>query len=187
MRKALCVVLLAAMTVFGGKTVNGRYVPAAEDWDAYNRSHGVAYHLDSLLSDLARVIGTDALSLSFDTISGLVFIDSVSLDYMAGNPSLDSLDLGYLELDTLRGNPSTDSILITYVDINGGAIDGTIIGASSADSAIVTGLSCDSAKVVDNVVIGSGHFITKIDTIGSTDTLLIIFGSADSLIIVKDR
>ena len=170
MRKALCVVLLAAMTVFGGKTVNGRYVPAAEDWDAYNRSHGVAYHLDSLLSDLARVIGTDALSLSFDTISGLVFIDSVSLDYMAGNPSLDSLDLGYLELDTLRGNPATDSLTLDV-----------LCGNPSADSLNVSYQDTDTART------GGGYFITKIDTIGSTDTLLIIFGSADSLIIVKDR
>lgn len=43
------------------------------------------------------------------------------------------------------------------------------------------GVDVDSAKV------GSGYLITKIDTVGSSDTLLIIFGGSDSLIIAKDR
>lgn len=214
MRKTLLFVLvLGVLGAFAGKTVNGRYVPAAEDYDAHDNSHGVAYHLDSLMSDLARLIGNSSTSLATDTLDAdyaiidemgafelsgdvdadgqnVTDMDTIDADYaildsigafaLFGNvdagsqniTDIDTIDADYAVFDSIGAFTAFGAIdftdqNMTNVDIDGGAIDGTAIGAAARATIAVT-----------TIQVGAGGAIDSLNIIdGTNDTLIISIGA----------
>jgi len=64
--------------------------------------------------------------------------------------------------DLILSASGTGSVKIDNVDINGGAIDGTVIGANSAAAATFTTLTVNDSMVVDNVTITDNTVSTNV-------------------------
>jgi len=64
--------------------------------------------------------------------------------------------------DLILSASGTGSIKIDNVDINGGAIDGTVIGANSAAAATFTTLTVNDSMVIDNVTITDNTVSTNV-------------------------
>ncbi len=159
---AVLLVLVAAAGTMAGDVVNSRWVPDTTDLTAVMPK---AYMLNQwkLLRDLANILPSDTGG------------DGITVDSIRGNPDIDSLG-GSILVDTLVGQRAGGVIVNDSLKVNGAISCDTITGNIVSTGSIAA----------DSVGIG-GIFITKIDTIGSDDTLMVILSSGDSLMIAKTR
>jgi hypothetical protein len=73
-----------------------------------------------------------------------------------------------LNTDKLQSGSTASSLVITSADINGGSIDGTTIGASTASTGAFTSLTSSSTTTLNGTTIPSSKTLVVTTDIGST-------------------
>jgi hypothetical protein len=73
-----------------------------------------------------------------------------------------------LNTDKLQSGDTASSLVITSADINGGSIDGTTIGASTASTGAFTSLTSSSTTTLNGTTIPSSKTLVVTTDIGST-------------------
>ena len=117
-------------------SVPNRFIPSTPA-----RSSDVNANFDTLASRINQ--NNDTIEQKFIRFSDLESGDSI----------LEKCRIDTARIDHIRSNPEADSMTITTVDINGGTIDGTVIGGSSAAAGTFT-----TVTVNGNGVWHSGNF-----------------------------
>ena len=73
-----------------------------------------------------------------------------------------------LNTDKLQSGSTASSLVITSADINGGNIDGTAIGSSTASTGAFTSLTSSSTTTLNGTTIPSSKTLVVTTDIGST-------------------
>ena len=79
-------------------------------------------------------------------------------DLESGDSILEKCRIDTARIDHIRSNPEADSMTITKVDINGGTIDGTVIGANSAAAGTFTTVTASGAIAGSTINTGYGAY-----------------------------
>ena len=123
-------------------SVPNRFIPSTPA-----RSSEVNANFDTLASRINQ--NNDTIEQKFIRFSDLESGDSI----------LEKCRIDTARIDHIRSNPEADSMTITKVDINGGTIDGTVIGADSAAAGTFTTVTASGADIkrraIDGTVIGA--------------------------------
>ena len=143
MKKAMLILLLVAAYTFSLNDVSvpNRFIPSTPA-----RSSDVNANFDTLASRINQ--NNDTIEQKFIRFSDLESGDSI----------LEKCRIDTARIDHIRGNPEADSMTITKVDINGGAIDGTVIGANSAAAGTFTTVTASGAIVGSAINTGYGAY-----------------------------
>ncbi len=122
-------------------SVPNRFIPSTPA-----RSSNVNANFDTLASRINQ--NNDTIEQKFIRFSDLESGDSI----------LEKCRIDTARIDHIRSNPEADSMTITKADINGGTIDGTVIGANSAAAGTFTTVTASGVDInggaIDGTVIG---------------------------------
>lgn len=131
---------------------------------------------DPLAGDLTD---NDVIHLIYNADDLTFVVQSAPRTFFSGIASLAS-NLTFTGDNTFSGTTT-----LSTVDINGGAIDGTVIGASTAANATIADLYCDSLEIGSNTV-GTEEDITLSGNavVGSPQSLNLISGRDDDTQVV---
>ena len=102
------------------------------------------------------------VNANFDTLAGRINQNNDTIeqkfirfsDLESGDSILEKCRIDTARIDHIRSNPEADSMTISKVDINGGAIDGTVIGANSAAAGTFTTVTASGAIVGSTINTG---------------------------------
>ncbi len=144
MKKAMLILLSVAAYTF---SLNDVSVPNKFNPSTPARSSEVNANFDTLASRINQ--NNDTIEQKFIRFSDLESGDSI----------LEKCRIDTARIDHIRSNPEADSMTITKVDINGGTIDGTVIGANSAAAGTFTTVTASGVDInggtIDGTVIGA--------------------------------
>lgn len=138
---------------------------------------------DTVVADTIDVAHVDADTVFVDTITAT----KAQIDSLLQNTYTDTLTI-----DFIRGNPSADSLTLADVDINGGAIDGTVIGAASAAAGSFTTMDASGAATATTLNTGQGanelydmdqNVLTTSDV--TFDSIDVATATADTLLVTR--
>ena len=80
-------------------------------------------------------------------------------DLESGDSILEKCRIDTARIDHIRSNPEADSMTITKVDINGGTIDGTVIGANSAAAGTFTTVTTSGIRIPNGGLINDWVYL----------------------------
>jgi hypothetical protein len=143
MKKAMLILLSVAAYTF---SLNDVSVPNRFNPSTPARSSEVNANFDTLASRINQ--NNDTIEQKFIRFSDLESGDSI----------LEKCRIDTARIDHIRSNPEADSMTITKVDINGGTIDGTVIGANSAAAGTFTTVTASGAIVGSTINTGYGAY-----------------------------
>lgn len=106
------------------------------------------------------------VNANFDTLASRINQNNDTLeqkfirfsDLESGDSILEKCRIDTARIDHIRSNPEADSMTITKVDINGGTIDGTVIGANSAAAGTFTTVTASGAIAGSTINTGYGAY-----------------------------
>jgi len=137
--------LLAGGHRHDGSATEGNYVTLIADSDALNK-----VVVDTANNRVGVFVEVAAAAVEQVRIQDGAIVPVTTNDVDLGTSSLKFKDLN------ISGAANVGSIAVTSVDINGGTIDGTIIGASSPAAATVTTLTVNTSATVASADINAG-------------------------------
>jgi len=147
MKKAMLILLSVAAYTF---SLNDVSVPNRFNPSTPARSSEVNANFDTLASRINQ--NNDTIEQKFIRFSDLESGDSI----------LEKCRIDTARIDHIRSNPEADSMTITKADINGGTIDGTVIGANSAAAGTFTTVTASGIRIPN------GGFINDWAYLGTT-------------------
>jgi len=145
-----------------GSAAEGGYVPVLADADAKNKvvvdtsnnRVGVFVEVSSAAVEQVRFQDGAIVPVTDDDIDlGTSLLEFKNI-YIDGTANIDSLSADTANITTLN---ATGTSTLTTVDINGGAIDGTTIGATSATSGVFTTITTTGQATLASVDINAGN------------------------------
>ena len=137
--------LLAGGHRHDGSATEGAHVPLIADADALNK-----VVVDTTNNRIGAFVEVGGAAVEQVRIQDGAIVPVTTNDVDLGTSSLKFKDLH------ISGTANIANIAITSADINGGTIDGTIIGASTPAAATVTSLTVNTSATVASADINAG-------------------------------
>jgi hypothetical protein len=137
--------LLAGGHRHDGSSTEGNYVPLIADADALNK-----VVVDTTNNRVGVFVEVSAAAVEQVRVQDGAIVPVTTNDVDLGTPSLKFKDLH------ISGTANIANIAITSADINGGTIDGTIIGGSTPAAATVTSLTATTSATIASADINAG-------------------------------